>query len=205
MVLQMLTASDTRKLSDARTNIRAQFLTRLYGKQFKYWNERLIKLSNRNAIAHGRPRKIGSDYKNLYHLFHNGQIWKPETLDPMDRSDKLACLPVHPSFPQYEKEADIVCRELEELIDEKYEANRFIIGLITFPMTTWRFKEIIGDTLYAATQLTFTQYERLIHNKVNEASTAALDTFVLEHSYIEALLKERLLTNLITMDATQQS
>lgn len=201
----MLTASDTRKLSDARTNIRAQFLNRLYGKQFKYWNTRLLKLSNRNAIAHGRPRVIGEDDRNRYHLFHNGEVWKPETLDLGDRCDRKACLPVHPSFPQYEEEADIVTSELEELIDEKYEANRFILGLITFPMTTWRFREIIGDTLYAACQLTFSRYERLIHSQVNEASTVALDTFVLEHSYIEQLLKERLLVNLITMDATQQS
>lgn len=201
----MLTVSETKQLSDARANVRAKFLTALYGKQFKYWNERLIKLSNRNAIAHNRARTIGEDPKYKYHLFHNGEVWQPETLDPMDRSDRKACLPVHPSFPQFEKEADIVTGELEDLIEEKYEANRFIIGLVTFPMTTWRFKEIVGEVLYGACQSTFSQYERLTIHQVCDASTAALDTYMLEHSYIDLLIKKRLLTNLITMDVNHQS
>lgn len=200
----MLTAFETKQLSDARATVRAQFLTRLYGKQFKYWNKRLLKLSNRNAIAHGRPRIIGEDDLNRYHLFHNGQIWKPETLDPLDRNDRKACLPVHPSWPQFEEEADIVTWELEQLIDEKYEANRFIIGLITFPMTAMQFERIVGDTLYPACY-GFSTYERLIRHQICDASTAELDTYMQEHSYIEALIKERLLVNLITMDATKQS
>jgi len=201
----MLTAYETKQLSDVRAAIREGFLTRLYGEQLKYWNSRLIRLASRNAIVHGRRESNLQTFILGYDLFHNGQIWLPETLNLPNIREKRACLPVHPDFPQLEVEADIVTAELEELIDEKYETNRFILGLITFPMTADTFQEIVGDILYSACELVIRRYERLVRLQICGASNTALNTFVTEHAYIRDVLKQRLLINLITLDATKQA
>lgn len=178
-----------------REAIKNAILKKLYQAQLDYWNGKLLDLSRANAVAYGR--NDGATYA----IYFRNKRWAPEHVDWTDNLKPAYCLPLHPSSPNFVIQMGEIADELEELVDEKYEAERFLSSLVLFTAPPNRFKEVLGETLYAVCRADvegaaggFDQY------CWNANDDQALQDFVKPNARIIAAMNERVLLNLVTIE-----
>jgi hypothetical protein len=186
------------EVHEFRTEVKLILLDKLYAEQLLYWNKRLMKVQRMNASAHGR-------YGSVYQIFYNNQIWKTEFLHwTNEKPSSKLCLGLHPGFPQFEREMVIISDEMGEILEEKYEADRLISGLVTFSFTQDVIQEILGDTLYDTCKDILLRNRFACEKGWGGAAQASLSTFVMHNQRVLRQLNERILVNLITLDASKQ-
>jgi len=182
--------------SDYRMVAKTALMKRLYQTQLMYWNRRLSQLSLRNAVSLGRkdPEK--------YSIYFNNRRWCPSTLSDLGREGHTAyCIELNPEMPDYHQEMTLISEELLTLINERYEADRFLSGLLLFHAPPSKIERILGATLYAVCSK-----EILAHTKETPEDPEPLVGLSLQ-DYIEAnksilrAMNQRLLINLIDQDA----
>ena len=111
---------------------------------------------------------------------------------------------MHPNFPEELEDMAEIAEELDTLVEEKYETERFLSGLISFPAPAEIFAEILGDTLYstiAAEIEKHVNYDPLMKpDEWNERQAVSLESFMRNKNYIVQAMRQRILLNLITLD-----
>ena len=169
----------------------------LYSDQLKYWNKRLRILSVKNALCHGRKQ----DIRIRYAIYFNRQEWRPQHLDWTDNDLSAYCLPLHPAFPEMQDEMTVIADELGEIEEERYEADRFMSGLVLFKAPPSIFLNILGGSLYAPCKTeieTFcSRYPTDVWDRNGEFS---MNIFVEKYQYIIIAMKARILINLVTLE-----
>lgn len=182
-------------LLDFRLAIKLKLMELLYQEQMKYWNTRLMRVSRMNKQAHGRWDRLN------YAVYFNDKVWRPEHLDWTKNDESAYCLELHPSNPELAAEMRIISEELGEIEEERYEADRFLSGLVLFKCPPNVFHQVLGDTLYAPCRREFeefcSQYPTSGWDRNGEFS---MNIFVEKNKNIITAMKERLLVNLVTKD-----
>jgi hypothetical protein len=96
-----------------------------------------------------------------------------------------------------------VADELGDIVEEKYAVNRYISNLLTFPFTLGVMKDILGDMLYESCEAVLSRHVLECSAQWGNAAQESLSLFVTENASTGKKLKERLLVNLITLDASK--
>jgi hypothetical protein len=185
---------------DYREHIKLALMKRLYQAQFRHWNNKLILLSKTNAQCYGRSR-----YKDNYGVYFKNKSWYPEHLDWTNKEENKYCLPLHPDFPNMLIEMGIIAEELQELQDEKYEADRFLSGLVLFNMPPNIMKETLGHTLYAPVRFFIERFASDLKFDWSESEEFSLITYIGKNQTILKAMHERLMLNLITLNNPQNN
>lgn len=181
-----------------REIVKNDLMDKLYRAQFNYWNKKLKDLCKKNANFHGR-------YGEKYMIYFNNRKWEPSALNWLERPvyDNYYCLAIHPDHPEIRKDMEAIAEEVTEILDEKYEADRFLAGLFLFPAPAQIFNKILGDTLYNACR---TELEKHCHKFSNESwdnnSKASLSDYANANTYIVEAMNQRIMLNLITLDGS---
>jgi len=171
-------------------------MTQLYKEQVTYWNKELATVAIKNARNWGRPE--------CYNVYYNFKRYYPLILEWCDEpiSKNQYCLPMHENYPEEMADMKEIANELDELVDEKYESERFLSGLITFPAPPEVFAAILGDTLYSTIAAEMEEHaENYEYSSFwNERQAVSLETFMRDKTYIVQSMRQRILLNLITLD-----
>lgn len=177
-----------------RANIRGALLTKLYNKQYNYWNSALRQLSEENALSQGR----GSDG------LHYAVFWKHKpyswTTTPFAESvEKAYCLPLNPRIKEYATRMEEIAEELDELWEERYEADRFITNLFTFEAPPKRFAQILGATLYRVVEDNVSAWFADAPDNWSDNSEFGIRTFVEANQEIINKMNERVMLNIVSI------
>lgn len=184
-----------------RAIIKGSLMSRLYEAQMEYWNLRLKKLSQKNAQSFGR-----SDDDN-YAIYFENRKWKAEFLDWTDNESTMFCLPLNPECPELKEDMEEIALQFGNLREEKYEADRFLAGLMLFRVPARAFRKILGSTLYTACK---PHMENAVDSATgrpyyevewDEGTKKSLITYMKKNMRIVRAMQERVLFNLITITA----
>jgi hypothetical protein len=187
--------------SDFRQTALQQILHKLYFEQLTYWNKQLWYVRKQNTIAHGRNNY---DIHVSYGVLYGGQSFFHEHMSREDNEDQKSIpLPIHPTRPELTTMMEVIADELGDIRDEKYAVNRYISNLLTFPFSLAAIKDILGDMLYESCEAVLSHNELECSAQWGNAAQEALSLFVTENASTGKRLKERLLVNLITLDANK--
>lgn len=187
--------------SDFRQTALQQILHRLYYEQLTYWNMELTRIRQRNTTACGRSN---FDQHMNYGIYHNGKRFFHEHMSREDNEDQVFTpLPIHPDRKDLSDRMDVVADELGYIQEEKFAVNRYISNLLTFPFTLAVIKDILGDMLYESCEAVLSRNVLACSAQWGNAAQESLSLFVTENASTGKKLKERLLVNLITLDATK--
>jgi len=174
---------------------------RLYTPQLHYWNKRLRSLSERNVACYAREDEaFNLNDQSFVAIFYDGDTF---TLLPLDDDEEPAspyCLELFGNDKELADEFSIVAEEIQKLNRERYEAQRFLAGLMLFDPPPSKLNTILGDGL-----------SRVCHNVIRDYGwstdqmqwephePAALETFLSEQQSIITAMQERMLLNMITI------
>jgi hypothetical protein len=187
--------------SEFRQTALQQILHRLYYEQLTYWNKELTQVRYKNTQAHA---KSNFDAHMSYGIYHNGKRFFHEHMSREDNEDqKFTPLPIHPERKDLHNRMDVVADELGDIVEEKYAVNRYISNLLTFPFTLGVMKDILGDMLYESCEAVLSRHVLECSAQWGNAAQESLSLFVTENASTGKKLKERLLVNLITLDASK--
>jgi hypothetical protein len=98
---------------------------------------------------------------------------------------------------------DIISQELGEIEDEHYEINRFLSNLFTFSFDVTTLKDILGDMIYESCKDTLSRFRNRFEKRWTDDAKTTLAAFITENESTKKKLKERLMINLITLDANK--
>ena len=171
-------------------------MRRLYQEQLIFWNTELYKSAAEHSLCWGRKKEF------LIHF--NNKKWKPVFLDWTEEEDTAYCLAVHPDFPELLAEVKLITDELAELINEIYEADRFISGLLLFEAPAEAFANTLGSSLYTVCAAELKQHAYKFASESWDANTeAAMQVFITDNKYIVTAMNKRLMINLVTLNGSQ--
>jgi len=185
-------------LYNFRSIMKDLLMQQLYDKQIKYWDKALEKIAAKNALNHGRTER--------YNVYFNHKRYYPLILEWCDTpiAKNQFCLPMHPDFPEEIEDMREIATELDDLAEEKYETERFLSGLISFPAPPEVFSSILGDTLYSTIAEEIeghTGYAAQLNpDEWNVRQAVSLESFMRDKNYIVQAMRQRILLNLITLD-----
>jgi len=186
---------------DYRSAIKDTLMRKLYQAQLKYWNNRISRLSNLNAMCYGRKIRSNSP---LYSIYFQHKRWQPDHLDWTDNVESAYCLALHPDFPDMRVEMLEIADEFEKLRNERYEAERFLSGLVLFTAPPERMEQILGHTLYSPCREAIKRfYGDYTENQWDCNGEFSLRTFVEKNQGILKAMNARILYNLITLTGTE--
>ena len=181
--------------------IRHTLLKHLYKDQEIFWENKLADIALTNAKYHNRTGE-------QYGIHYLGKNWKGKSLIFIDLADEdYVYLTLHDEYePIIEKELLIVVNELSQLEIEKYEASRFLSGLVLFPAPIDIFQKVLGRQLFSECEQELEQY--ILNTRSDFTwdanSQVAITTYIEQHDYILKAMNQRLLVNLITRDHNRQ-
>ena len=172
---------------------------RLYRPQLEYWNKRLRGLSERNVACYAREDEaFNLDDQSFVAIFYEGDTFSLLPLDEDDDPISPYCLELFGGDKELVQEFDVVSGEIQKLKRERYEAQRFLAGLMMFDPPPAQLVEILGDGL-----------GRVCQNVIRERGWAAgemqwaphepkaLETFLEEQHPIITAMQQRMLLNMI--------
>lgn len=176
--------------------IKDTLMAKLYELQFEHWNKRLTIVSQKNAICYNRDT-------DKYAIFYRNKKWRQQGMYWFDNEDNALCLPVHPDFPDIAQEMEIIATEFDEIIEEKYEVERFLSGLFLFLAPPEVFKKVLGVALYSACSEELSKHGMHVEMHMddiewNSNAEDSLEVYLKDKSYIITAMNERLMMNLIT-------
>lgn len=167
----------------------------LYAPHWKFWHKKLKTLIEQNGDFHGRPRQINQG------IFYAGQAWFIPTYVLVDASE-FDIIPLHPEYPNLEKDAIKITANLSELDIETYEVKRFLAGLMLFPAPQDVMKTLLGSALYGRIGKFYQTLDGENKRHVwNDAVSTAFHAYAKEHDYLINAMCQRVMMNLITRDA----
>jgi len=181
---------------DFRCVMKELLMTQLYKLQIEYWNKAFNIVADKNAQNHGRCER--------YNVYYNNKRYYPLVFEWCDEpiNPNQFCLPMHTDFPEELEDMKEIASEMDEITDEKYETERFLAGLITFPAPPEIFAEILGDTLYSTIAGEMEEHAANYEYSSfwNARQEVSLRTFMENKNYIVQAMRQRILLNLITLD-----
>lgn len=185
---------------DYRWAIKNKLMEKLYEDQLKYWNLKLSNLAFNNALTHGRGIDVVNN-RMTYAIYYDDKEWRPQHLDWTKRDESKYCLELHPSNPQLADEMAVIADELGEIEEERYEAERFLSGLLMFEAPPEIFQKVLGDVLYEPCKtevLEFcSQFSTDVWDKNGEFS---MNIFIERYQSIITAMKQRLLRNIVSLE-----
>jgi hypothetical protein len=174
---------------------------RLYRPQLEYWNKRLRALSERNVACYAREDEaLNLDDWSFASIFYEGDTFGLLPLDEDEDPVSAYCLELYAGDQNLVDEFIVAAGEIQKLKRERYEAQRFLAGLMMFDPPPAKLATILGDGL-----------NRICQNVLRErgwCSTemqwdphepAELETFLNEQQGIITAMQERMLLNMITI------
>ena len=173
----------------------------LYRPQLEYWNKRLRSISERNVACYAREDEaFNLDDQSFVSVFYEGDTFGLLPLDDDDDPVSPYCLELFTGDPELTREFSVVAHEIRKLKQERYEAQRFLAGLMMFDPPPAMLVEILGDGLGQVCQ-------NVIHKRGWAASEmqwdphepAALKTYLDEQAPIIEAMQQRMLLNMITI------
>lgn len=176
-----------------RSQVLHLVMTKLYNKQFMFWNSELRELSEENALSQGRGGD-GLQYAIYWNFKRYAFVTKPfASVD-----EKAYCMPLNPRIKEYADRMEEIATELDELHDERYEAERFITNLLTFEAPPERFEKVLGATLYRVVQEPVARWFADCADNWSDNSEFGMRTFVEANQEIITKMNERVMLNLVT-------
>jgi len=174
---------------------------RLYRPQLIYWNNRLRALSQKNVACYAREDEaFNLNDQSFVAIFYEGDTF---TLLPLDQDEDPVspyCLELFGGNKSLVDEFMIVAEEIQKLNRERYEAQRFLAGLMMFDPPPVKLATILGDGLNRVCQNVIRDYGWKIENMQWEPQEpAALETYLSEQQSIIIAMQERMLLNMITI------
>lgn len=173
----------------------------LYKPQLEYWNKRLRALSDRNIACYAREDEaFNLDDQSFVAIFYEGDTFNLLPLDEDDDPVSPYCLELFGGDPELVEEFSVVAGEIQKLKRERYEAQRFLAGLMLFDPPPAMLEKILGDGLNTVCQ-------NVLHSRGWAASEmqwdphepVALETFLEEQQSIIFAMQQRMLLNMITI------
>ena len=172
----------------------------LYIPQINYWNKRLRAFSEKNVAAYARDDEaFNLDDQSFVAIFYEGETFNLLPLDEDDDPISPYCLELHGSEPLV-NEFSIIAEEIHKLNRERYEAQRFLAGLMLFDPPPSMLHEILGDGLYRICNNVLRAYSwNPDEMKWDPHEPAALATYLEDQQAIIPAMQARLLLNMITV------
>lgn len=164
----------------------------LYTPHVKFWENKLTTLVKQNQVNLQMPvgdRPIGVHYA--------GKAWFVKVPDFVEDIG-YDILPFHPD-EKLEAKLIKVTANLGELDIEKYEAKRFLAGLISFPAPIEKFERTLGAHVYNLARDEFN--ELAVAVDWNVGLQKSWMTYVKQHDYLIDALCQRVMINLISSAA----
>lgn len=169
-------------------------LRKLYDRQFKHWNVKLLKLCWENAESLGRAKD-----KIRYAIYWNHKRYAA-TYQPFAEVDEKAyCLPLNPHIKEYADRMEVIAEELDELWDERYEAERYLTNLFSFDAPPKRFEQALGATLFRVVQPAITRWFADSRDSWSDNNEFGMKTFVEANAATVRKMNERVMINLVTV------
>jgi len=184
-------------------------VTTLYTPHFLFWYKKLSEIIKANQEYHGRkgaaedfgiyycgkawfvPYHFGFDSQSSTNILGNLSYTKTAT--------DFEIIAIHPKYPDLEKELITITANLSELDVEHYEVKRFLAGILLFKCPYSNLKKALGDTLFKYIEEPLFQ---LNSSKTwNSQTELAFNTYITEHDYLIDAMCQRIMMNLISVDA----
>lgn len=174
---------------------------RLYTPQLHYWNKRLRAISEKNVACYAREDEaFNLDDKSFVAIFYEGDTFNLLPLDEDETPTSPYCLELFTNDKELDAEFSIVAQEIQKLNRERYEAQRFLAGLMMFDPPIGKLNIILGDGLGRVCQNIIRDYGWTADKMQWELyEPAALETFLSEQQSIIQAMQERMLLNMITI------
>jgi hypothetical protein len=181
-----------------RDNIKAKLMRKLFGRQLQFWNAELFTLGLKNAISKERDIITSMPYT----IFYRNKQWMPVYVNWVDERP-LPCTELNLDYPDWEPRMARIADELQDLADEKYEAERFLSALVLFDAPPEAYERILGNTLYSTIAVELKRHCSRFAGSGWELNTEhSLAAYIETHTAVVARMNERLLMNLITLDGS---
>lgn len=177
-----------------REAIKNTLMRKVYAVPLIFWNRQLMELCDENTRCHGR--------EGHFLIHYQGQKQRPEPMSWADREDDNYFLPLHPDFPDLKVRMVEIIEELDVIRREKYEAERFLSGLVLFPAPEQVFHDILGNTLFQECKVQVQQHASNTTEEWNSNADMAIHTFSNKHTAIVQAMKERIMANLLDTNTT---
>lgn len=183
-----------------REKIKTKLMEKLYSKQLAHWNSALIALSIENARS--QDRVISAKLPWEYSIYYRDKKWCPEFLDWTDNSESVYCIQLNPAYPDFETRMERIADELTDIREERYEAERFLSGVVLFNAPPEPYKRILGSTLYAVIASELKSHHYTIRSPdYSPNAEYGLIQFARKNISIVKAMNERLMMNLISLPA----
>ena len=113
--------------------VKEGLFNKLYIPQLNYWNGRLKDLSERNVSCYAREDEaFNMDDQSFVAIFYEGDTFNLLPLDEDDDPVSPYCLELFTGDPNLVKDMELCAQEINKLKRERYEAQRFLAGLMLF-------------------------------------------------------------------------
>ena len=173
----------------------------LYRPQLEYWNKRLRELSDKNVACYAREDEaFNLDDQSFVAIFYEGDTFALLPLDEDDDPVSPYCLELYGGDPALVEEFSVVAGEIQKLKRERYEAQRFLAGLMMFDPPPAMLEKILGDGLGTVCQNVIRERGWASSEMLwDPHEPAALETFLEEQQSIITAMQQRMLLNMITI------
>lgn len=174
---------------------------KLYLPQLEYWNKRLREFSDKNVAAYAREDEaFNLDDQSFVAIFFEGESFNLLPLDQDDDPVSPYCLELYDGDKDLVAEFTVIAEEIHKLNRERYEAQRFLSGLMIFEPPPKLVIDLVGDGLGRICENVLRSYGWNIDEmKWDPHEPAALETFLAEQKPIIEAMQQRMLLNLITI------
>lgn len=174
---------------------------RLYRPQLIYWNNRLRTLSQKNVACYAREDEaFNLDDQSFVAIFYEGDTFSLLPLDEDEDPTSPYCLELFGGDKPLVDEFTIVAEEIQKLNRERYEAQRFLAGLMLFDPPPAKLGTVLGDGLFRVCQNVIRDYGWKIEElQWDPQEPTALETYLSEQQSIITAMQERMLLNMITI------
>lgn len=177
--------------------IKADMLDGLYTAQIHHWNAKFASIVQKNANHLGTTLSIVACYKAA--IQYKNKTWRALPINWL--SD--ATLPPDYHFPLFvgdpelEEELESVTGEMQKIIRERYESDRFMSSLNMFGLSGNELHKVLGDNLY---RVISKNADSLFRDNEEIYQPVPLKDFLLQHSKILEHMQERVMVNFLMMD-----
>jgi hypothetical protein len=176
-------------------SLKDNLINKLYHPQVKYWNKRLIDISERNIVHYTSldPSFVADEC--FVSIFYDGITLDLLSVEIDDDNPIKShyCLELFTDDKDLGKDCEIVTREILRLKQERYEAERFIAGFCMFEPPPSTVLEVFGDRLGHLCLEDIKLLEWELYDPIG------FKTFVEDNQDIITSMQERILLNMITV------
>lgn len=167
----------------------------LYSSQVSHWNYEFALIVQRHALSLGVELDINEAYKAG--IRYDEKTWKTLSADWMEPVPQIEYLvPTDFMLDDVRRDFERVIPELDKIIKERYEADRFISGLSLYNLRYDQLENILGDNLFGIVKV----MARGLSREEEVYEPMPLAQFLQERAHVVEAMQERVIINLLMSD-----